>query len=167
MFLFHKSPKIQGPRWQAGFSLIEVLASAAVLSLATLGITSTWRLADDKALAARLDDRAMRILAEYAELQNFAPKYLFGQPNSSPGADFENQGLPLNTGETRSGFLYHPRHVDPIGLNSAATSFDDAVPYRLTVISDGQGQLVRLTYELPLSNAKATVVKQIRLNPRQ
>jgi hypothetical protein len=46
--------------------------------------------------------------------------------------------------------------------------FDDAIPYQLTLIVDGQGQLVRLTYQLPyLSSAKAKVVKQIRLNPRQ
>jgi prepilin-type N-terminal cleavage/methylation domain-containing protein len=150
-----------------GFSLIEVLVSAAVLSVATLGITSVWRLADDKALAARLDQRAMRILAEYSELQNFAPQYLFGQSSSSQRTDFENQGLPLNSGETRTGFLYHPHHVDPTGFSSAGILFDDAVPYQLTLLTDGQAQLVRLTYKLPLSNSKATVIKQIRLNLRQ
>jgi prepilin-type N-terminal cleavage/methylation domain-containing protein len=150
-----------------GFSLIEVLVSAVVLSVAALGITSVWKLADDKALAARLDERAMRILVEYSELQNFAPQYLFEQSTSSSGTDFENQGLPLNSGETRAGFLYHPRHVDPTGLRSANALFDDAIPYQLTLLTDGQGQLIRLTYQFPLSNAKTTVVKQIRLNLRQ
>jgi prepilin-type N-terminal cleavage/methylation domain-containing protein len=149
-----------------GFSLVEVLVSAAVLSVATLGITSVWKLADDKALAARLEERAVRILTEYAELQNFAPKYLFGQSTSSPGTNFENLGLPLNTGETRIGFLYHPRRVDPSGERNANAVFDDAIPYRLTLLTDGQDQIVRLTYQFPyLSNA--TVTKQIRLNLRQ
>jgi prepilin-type N-terminal cleavage/methylation domain-containing protein len=167
MFLSHKSREIHGKCRQGGFSLIEVLASAAVLSVATLGITSVWRLADDKALAARLDERAMRILAEYAELQNFAPQYQFEQSRPSSGTGFEDQGLPLNSGELRTGFLYHPRHVDPTGLSSTSTLFDDAVPYQLALITDGQGQLVRLTYQRPFSNAKARVVKQIRLNLRQ
>jgi prepilin-type N-terminal cleavage/methylation domain-containing protein len=150
-----------------GFSLIEVLVSVVVLSVATLGIVSVWRLADEKALAARLDERATRILAEYSELQNFAPQYLFGQSISAPGADFEGQGIPLNSGETRTGFLYHPRHIEPTGLKSSEALFDDAIPYQLTLLVDDQGQLVRLTYQLPyLSSANAKVVKQIRLNPR-
>jgi prepilin-type N-terminal cleavage/methylation domain-containing protein len=149
-----------------GFSLLEVMVSAAVLSAATLGITSVWKLADDKALAARLDERAMRILAEYSELQSFAPNYLFGQSTTSPGTNFENQGLPLNPGEIRAGFLYHPRHVGSAGERSADAVFDDAIPYRLTLLTDGQDQIVRLTYQVPyLSNA--TVTKQIRLNLRQ
>ena len=156
------------PANSGGFSLIEVLVSVVVLSAATLGITSVWRLADEKALAARLDERATRILAEYSELQNFAPQYLFGQPISAPGIDFEGQGFPLDSGETRTGFLYHPRHIDPTGLKSAEASFDDAIPYQLTLLVDSQGQLIRLTYQLPyLPGAKAKVVKQIRLNPRQ
>jgi prepilin-type N-terminal cleavage/methylation domain-containing protein len=151
-----------------GFSLIEVIVSAAVLSVATLGITSAWKLADDKALAARLDDRSRRILAEYAELQNFAPKYLFGQATSSPRTDAETQGVPLNPGETRNGFLYHPRHVDPTGRATANVLFDDAIPYELTLLVDGRGQLMRLTYRLPyLPDSKGTVVKEIRLNLRQ
>jgi prepilin-type N-terminal cleavage/methylation domain-containing protein len=140
-----------------GFSLIEVLVSAVVLSAATLGITSVWRLVDEQALAARLDERA-----------NFAPQYLFGQSISAPGIDFEGQGFPLNSGETRTGFLYHPRHIDPTGLKNVEASFDDAIPYQLTLLVDGQGQLIKLTYQLPyMSGAKAKVVKQIRLNPRQ
>src|SRR5580704_11214719 len=54
-----------------GFSLIEVLASCMVLSFAAIGITAVWRLADSKALLARLDHRASRILREYYELQTF------------------------------------------------------------------------------------------------
>lgn len=157
-------------KWAAGngFSLIEVIVSAAVLSVATLGITSAWKLADDKALAARLEERSMRILAAYAELQNFAPKYLFGQATSSSRKDSETQGVPLNPGETRNGFLYHPRHVDPIGRTTANVLFDDAIPYQLTLLVDGHGQLIRLTYQLPsLADPKGTVVKEIRLNLRQ
>jgi prepilin-type N-terminal cleavage/methylation domain-containing protein len=151
-----------------GFSLIEVIVSAAVLSVATLGITSAWKLADDKALAARLDERSRRILAEYAELQNFAPKYLFGQGTSSPRTDSATQGVPLNPGETRNGFLYHPRRVDPTGRTTANALLDDAIPYKLTLLVDGQGQLMRLTYRLPyLPDPKGTVVKEIRLNLRQ
>jgi len=151
-----------------GFSLIEVLVSAAVLSVATLGITSAWKLADDKALAARLDERSTRILAEYAELQNFAPRYLFGQATSSFRTDSETQGVPLSPGETRNGFLYHPHHVDATGRTTANALFDDAIPYQVTLLVDGQGQLMRLTYRLPyLSDSKGTVAKEIRLNLRQ
>ena len=148
-----------------GFSLTEVMVSVAVLSVATLGITSAWKLADDKSLAARLDARATRILAEYSELQNFAPAYLFGQASSSSRIDFETQGLPLSPGETRTGFMYHPRHVDPTGRKGGTATFDDAIPYQLTLVMDGQVQLITLTYQLPyLSDPKATVVKQVRLN---
>jgi prepilin-type N-terminal cleavage/methylation domain-containing protein len=148
-----------------GFSLTEVMVSVAVLSVATLGITSAWKLADDKSLAARLDARATRILAEYSELQNFAPAYLFGQASSSSRIDFETQGLPLSPGETRTGFMYHPRHVDPTGTKGGTATFDDAIPYQLTLVMDGQVQLITLTYQLPyLSDPKATVVKQVRLN---
>jgi prepilin-type N-terminal cleavage/methylation domain-containing protein len=151
-----------------GFSLIEVMVSVVVLSVAALGITSVWKLAGDKALAARLDERAMRILAEYSELQNFAPEYLLEQASSSSRIDFETQGLPLSPGETRTGFLYHPRHVDPTARKGGPVTFDDAVPYQLTLLVDGQVQLITLTYQLPyLSDPKATVVKQIRLNLRQ
>jgi prepilin-type N-terminal cleavage/methylation domain-containing protein len=151
-----------------GFSLIEVMVSVVVLSMAALGITSVWKLADDKALAARLDERATRILAEYSELQSFAPEYLFGQASSSSRIDFEAQGLPLSPGETRTGFLYHPRHVDPSGGKGGTATFDDAVPYQLTLVLDGQAELITLTYQLPyLSGPKATVVQQIRLNLRQ
>jgi prepilin-type N-terminal cleavage/methylation domain-containing protein len=151
-----------------GFSLTEVMVSVAVLSVATLGITSVWKLADDKALAARLDERATRILAEYSELQNFAPAYLVGEASSSSRIDFETQGLPLSPGETRTGFMYHPRHVDPAGGKGGNVTFDDAIPYQLTLVMDGQVQLITLTYQLPyLSDPKATVVKQIRLYQRQ
>ena len=153
--------------WAAGngFSLIEVIVSAAVLSVATLGITSAWKLADDKALAARLEERSMRILAAQAELQKFAPKYLFGQAASSSGTDPETQGVPLHPGETRNGFLYHPRHVDPTGRTTANGLFDDAIPYQLTLLIDGQGELIRLAYQLPsFTDSKRTVVKEIRLN---
>jgi prepilin-type N-terminal cleavage/methylation domain-containing protein len=153
-------------RW--GFSLIEVLVSAALLSIATLGITSTWKLADDKALAARLDERAARILVEFSELQNFAPAYLLGRPRNSPRTDFESQDLPLSPGETRTGFLYHPRHLEGSSQKSASQSFDDAVPYQVKLTADSQGDLITLTYQLPyLSNSNIRVTKQTRLNPRQ
>ena len=151
-----------------GFSLTEVMVSVVVLSLATLGITSVWKLADDKALAARLDERATRILAEYSELQSFAPEYLLGQASSSSRMDFETQGLPLSPGETRTGFMYHPRHVDPTGGKGGTLTFDDAIPYQLTLVMDGQVQLITLTYQLPYQpDPKVTVIKQIRLNLRQ
>jgi len=156
--------------WAAsnGFSLIEVIVSATVLSLAVLGITSSWKLADDKALAARLEERSMRILAAYAELQNFAPKYLFGQATSSSVTDSEIQGVPLNPGETRNGFLYHPRHVDPAGRGTTNALFDDAIPYELTLLVDSQGQVLRLTYRLPyLPDSKGRLIKEVRVNLRQ
>jgi prepilin-type N-terminal cleavage/methylation domain-containing protein len=153
---------------EGGFSLIEVMVSVVVLSVTTLGITSAWKLADDKALAARLDERATRILAEYSELQNFAPEYLLGHPSRPSQIDFETQGLPLSPGETRTGFLYHPRHVDPTGQKNGTVTFGDAIPYQLSLVMDGHVQLLTLTYQLPyLSDPKATVVKQIRLNLRQ
>jgi len=43
-----------------GFSLIEVIVSAAVLSVATLGITSAWKLADERANCVRPASRFVR-----------------------------------------------------------------------------------------------------------
>jgi len=61
--------------------------------------------------------------------------------------------------------MYHPRHVDPTGTKGGTATFDDAIPYQLTLVMDGQVQLITLTYQLPyLSDPKATVVKQVRLN---
>src|SRR5262245_29528092 len=71
IFFFSPQSKYLPSTNSGGFSLIEVMVSVVVLSVAALGITSVWKLADDKALAARLDERATRILVEYSELQNF------------------------------------------------------------------------------------------------
>src|SRR5579859_3310843 len=61
----------RGP--QAGFSLVEVLASLFILTLSAVGITAAWRLADYQELLTRADRRAERILRQYYELQTFAP----------------------------------------------------------------------------------------------
>src|ERR1700752_4169320 len=61
-------------RHSRGFSLVEVLASCVALSVAAIGITAASRVADYKALLARLDHRSGRILREYYELQTFAPR---------------------------------------------------------------------------------------------
>ena len=151
-----------------GYSLIELMVSTVVLSVAMLGIISAWKLSDDKELAARLDERATRILKEFSELQSFAPDFLFGQSASSYHSDFEAQGVPLNPGETRTGFLYHSRHIDLNGGKSTGLLFDDAVPYQLSLRSDAQGQLISISYQLPyLPESSAKITRQIRLNPRQ
>jgi prepilin-type N-terminal cleavage/methylation domain-containing protein len=123
-------------RHSDGFSLIEVLASSVVLSLAAVGITAAWRLADYKALLARLDHRADRILREYCELQTFAPSsvkpFMIGVPEAVAPQD------PL------TGFLYHP-----LKLNSPkeAPLYDDVIDYSVGY-SSATGELT-LIYTVP------------------
>jgi len=146
----------------AGFSLVEVLASVVVLSVAALGITAAWRLADQKALAARLDDRAARILREYYELQTFAPDYLFVNRGSSTGEDTDATDIPLSPGTSRSGYLYHPKKHRS---DSNIFEYEDQIPYTVSLSADGK--TLMLTYQSQfISGAAAVVPKQINVNPR-
>jgi prepilin-type N-terminal cleavage/methylation domain-containing protein len=121
---------------EKGFSLVEVLASVLVLSAASLAITAGWRLADYKELAMRLDDRARRILRECYEMQAFAPV------ESKP---FKADGTPNNLSLVQ-GFLYHPR-AQPNAPAQDSGSYLDAVPYTISISSDGKS--MELRYELP------------------
>jgi prepilin-type N-terminal cleavage/methylation domain-containing protein len=146
-----------------GFSLVEVLASVAVLSVGALGITAAWRLADQKALAVRLDNRATRILREFYELQTFAPDYLFSNRNTSPGEDPDVTGIPLVPGESRNGFLYHPINRSDA---SSGNGYQDKDPF--TVLLSPDGGTLALTYQSPFqTGAQSTVQKEIRLVPRR
>jgi len=139
----------------AGFSLIEVLASVVVLSLAALSITAVWALADQKALYARLDNRATRILNEYAELQNFAPS---DSADSQSSFD-EAGGVPLKPGESRQGYLYHPRNSD--GPNEPA--FLNEFPYQISFDNAGGG-ILALTYQRNPRDRASKVVATLNLN---
>jgi prepilin-type N-terminal cleavage/methylation domain-containing protein len=145
-------------RYSHGFSLIEVLASCVVLSLAALGITATWRLADYKALLARLDHRADRILREYYELQTFAP----GSAKPFPTTPSEG-GIPEwdDPQDPVAGFLYHP-----LKINSPKTNpqYDDLVSYTITSVPGSQ---LTLTYIVPGYGDEAvkSFTKTVTLNP--
>ena len=139
----------------AGFSLIEVLASVVVLSIAALSITAVWALADQKALYARLDNRATRILNEYAELQNFAPSYVADSQSSFDEAG----GVPLKPGESRQGYLYHPRNSG--GPNAPA--FLNEFPYQISFDNAGGGVL-SLTYQRNPGDPASKVVATLNLN---
>jgi prepilin-type N-terminal cleavage/methylation domain-containing protein len=137
----------------AGFSLIEILASVLVLSIAALGVTAVWALADQKALYARLDNRATRILNEYAEFQNFAPSYV---PDSQSSFD-EVGGVPLKPGESRQGYLYHPRNAD--GPHQPA--FLNEFPYQ---VSFENGGVLTLTYQRNPRDRNSKVIATLNLN---
>jgi prepilin-type N-terminal cleavage/methylation domain-containing protein len=139
----------------AGFSLIEILASVFVLSIAALGITAVWTLADQKALYARLDNRATRILNEYAELQNFAPSYVADSQNSFDEAG----GVPLKPGESRQGYLYHPRNSD--GPNQPA--FLNEFPYQISFDNTGGG-ILTFTYQRNPRDPSSKVITTLNLN---
>jgi prepilin-type N-terminal cleavage/methylation domain-containing protein len=138
-----------------GFSLIEVLASCVLLSVAAIGITAIWRLADYKALLARLDHRADRILREYYELQTFAPK------SAKP---FNDTNLPEGYApqDPLSGFLYHP-----LKSNSSKSNpqYDDLIQYSI-ISPPGSGEIT-LTYIVPgySSEPAKTFTKTVLLNP--
>jgi type II secretory pathway pseudopilin PulG len=138
-----------------GFSLVEVLASSLVLSMATIGIVAVWRLADYKALLARLDHRADRVLREYYELQTFAPQGAKPLTNLTLPEGYSPQD-PLN------GFLYHPLKPNSSQSNP---QYDDRIPYSITSSPDG-GELI-LTYTVPGygSEAGQTFTKTVTLNP--
>ncbi|MBV8901826.1 MAG: type II secretion system protein [Verrucomicrobia bacterium] len=121
---------------ERGFSLVEVLASMLVLCSASVAITAGWRLADYKELAMRLDDRARRVLRECYELQTFAP--LENKP-------FKADGTPNNPALVH-GFLYHPR-AQPNAPVQNSGNYLDAVPYTISISSDGKS--MELRYELP------------------
>ena len=138
-----------------GFSLIEILASVLVLSIAALGVTAVWALADQSALYARLDNRATRILNEYAELQNFAPSYV---PDSQSSFD-EAGGVPLKPGESRPGYLYHPRNSD--GPNQPA--FLNEFTYQISFDITGGG-ILTLTYQRNPRDPNSKVIATLNLN---
>jgi prepilin-type N-terminal cleavage/methylation domain-containing protein len=134
-----------------GFSLVEVLASSVVLSMAAIGITAAWRLADSKALLARLDHRASRILREYYELQTFAPA---GASPLSPGAPVEYAPAdPVN------GFLYHPLKISSPNDHP---EYDNAIPY--SIDTPGSGQLT-ITYTLPGYGGQSSSTRTVTFNP--
>jgi prepilin-type N-terminal cleavage/methylation domain-containing protein len=141
-----------------GFSLIEVLASCVVLSVAALSIVAMWRLADYKTLLARLDHRADRILREYYELQTFAPA----------GAKPFNPNLLSDhaPADPVTGFLYHPVKT---GSSKENPAYDDLIAYTITSLFDsslGTSQLV-LTYIVPGygRDAAQNFTKTVTLNP--
>ena len=123
-------------RSEKGFSLVEVLASVLVLCSASVAVTAGWRLVDYKGLATRLEDRARRILRECYEMQTFAPVA------SKP---FKADGTPNNPSLVH-GFLYHPR-TQPNGPAQDSGNYLDAVPYTISISSDGKS--MELRYELP------------------
>ena len=139
----------------SGFSLIEVLTALVVFSFSALAVTAAWRLADYKALVARLDYRAGRILREYYELLAFAPEnsQLFGRGASSGN---------LAVDDPLSGYLYHPRRVRASDKNTAFF-FDNSVPYVISLSPDGKQ--LRLSYQLPgpVSTATQTISKTVNL----
>ena len=139
----------------SGFSLIEVLAALVVFSFSALAVTAAWRLADYKALVARLDDRAGRILREYYELVVFAPESAqpFGRGVSSGN---------LAVDDPLAGYLYHPRRIQAPEKNTAS-SFDNSVPYMISLSPDGK-QLT-LSYQLPglVSTTTQTISKTVSL----
>lgn len=139
----------------SGFSLIEVLAALVVLSVSAVGVTAAWRLADYKALVARLDHRAGRILREYYELRTFVPEnaQLTG---AGPSSNQQAGDDPL------FGYLYHPRR-DLNSERSAASAFDQSVPYVVSVSPDGKK--LTLIYQLPRSVTAApqTIIKSVSL----
>jgi hypothetical protein len=126
-----------------------------VLSFAAIGITAVWRLADSKALLARLDHRASRILREYYELQTFAPKGAkpFGDTPSPEGYAPQD---PV------SGYLYHPLKISSPKGNP---QYDDLIQYSIKSPS-GAGELT-LTYTVPEygSEASQSFTKTVTLNP--
>jgi type II secretory pathway pseudopilin PulG len=142
-------------RHSGGFSLLEVLASCVALSVAAIGITAVWRLADYKALMARLDHRAGRILREYYELQTFAPK------NAKP---FPDTTLPEGYApeDPVSGFLYHPLKNNNSGSDP---QYDNLIQYSIKSPT-GSGELT-LTYSVPgyRSGAAQTFTKTVTLDP--
>jgi prepilin-type N-terminal cleavage/methylation domain-containing protein len=139
----------------AGFSLIEILASVLVLSIAALGVTAVWTLADQKALYARLDNRTTRILNEYAELQNFAPSYVADSQSSFDEAG----GIPLKPDESRQGYLYHPRNSD--GPNQPA--FLNEFPYQISFDNTGGG-ILTFTYQRNPRDPNSKVITTLNLN---
>jgi len=138
-----------------GFSLVEVLASCVLLSLAAIGITAVWRLADYKALLARLDHRANRVLREYYELQTFAPKSAKPLTDVTLPGGYAPQD-PLN------GFLYHPLKSSSSHSNP---QYDDLIQYSI-ISPPGSGEIT-LTYIVPgySSEAAKTFTKTVALNP--
>jgi type II secretory pathway pseudopilin PulG len=145
-------------RCSFGFSLIEVLASCVVLSFAAIGITASWRLADYKALLARLDHRADRILREYYELQTFAPKGARPLTDAPP-----EEYAPT---DSRSGYLYHPLRL---GSSKVNPQYDDLISYTVGYTSSaapGTNELT-LIYTVPGygSEAAKSFTKTVTLNP--
>jgi type II secretory pathway pseudopilin PulG len=138
-----------------GFSLVEVLASCVVLSVAAIGITAVWRLADYKALLTRLDHRAERVLREYYELQTFAPKGAKPLTDATLPAGYAPQD-PLN------GFLYHPLKSNRPPNDP---QYEDRIPYSINPSLEG-GKLT-LTYTVPgySNEAAQTFIKTVTLNP--
>jgi prepilin-type N-terminal cleavage/methylation domain-containing protein len=150
-----REKRMNNCRHSRGFSLIEVLASCVVLSVAAIETTVVWRLADYKALMARLDQRAGRILREYYELQTFAPK------SAKP---FTETALPAGyvPQDPVSGFLYHPLKNNTSGSNPR---YDNLIQYWIKSLS-GSGELT-LTYTVPgyRSEVTRTFTKTVTLDP--
>jgi hypothetical protein len=139
----------------SGFSLVEVLASCVALSVAAIGITAVWRLADYKAFMMRLDHRAGRILREYYELQTFAPKNAKPFPDTVPPEGYGPQ-------DPVSGFLYHPLRNNSSGSNPR---YDNLIQYSIKYSSES-GELT-LTYIVPgyYGQAAQTFTKKVTLYP--
>jgi hypothetical protein len=148
------SPGFRRFRFQAAFSLVEVLASLFILTLSAVGITAAWRLADYQELLTRVDRRAERILREYYELQTFAP------PDSRP---FTTSASPSPSPIT--GYLYYPRQI---ANQNGSGAFGKMVPFSISMTNAAAGttQLV-LTYTSPSSGTQASrqVTKTVVLNP--
>jgi len=134
-----------------GFSLVEVLASSVVLSIAAIGITAAWRLADSKALLTRLDHRASRILREYYELQTFAPAGTSPFSSDAPGE--------YAPADPANGFLYHPLKINSPKDHS---EYDNAIPYSIEAPGFGQ---VTLTYTVPGYAGQSSTTRTVTFNP--
>jgi prepilin-type N-terminal cleavage/methylation domain-containing protein len=114
-----------------GFSLIEVLVSLIVLSVAAVGVTAAWKLADQKALRARLENRASRVLREHYEEYRFSPE------------------TPFNSMGKAIGYLYRP-HANPSARRATTpgeAEYAELCPYEVKLENEGR-QLV-LHYKYP------------------
>jgi prepilin-type N-terminal cleavage/methylation domain-containing protein len=160
---FRRSIALEGRPSRASrcsaFSLVEVLVSLFVLSIAAIAITSAWRLADYQELLVRIDRRAERILREYYELQTFAPASY--KPFVVTGDS--NQQSSRNS---ITGYLYHPRLI---GSQSGQSQFGNLIPFTIS-LTNGNGtvksQLV-LTYTVPSYGTQQSqqLTKTVKLNP--
>jgi hypothetical protein len=136
---------------ESGLALLEVLVGTMVLCIVMVAATPAWRVLDYQLLAARLTERASRVIRQANDFILYAPY----------------DTLPGDGGTVTKGWLYQPangtsggyQQLLPYTVSAAVTEQNPGTPEEVKQIQ------LTLNYQIPQLDSNAPQGQTIRTQP--